>query len=127
MDIRTHKDICASLCGVPLELAPGRCGVSLTTIRDMAADDMGLVHGGFVFGMADYAAMLAVNDPNVVLGKAEMRFLKPVRAGETLRAAAEVREEDGRKRLVAVSVTRGDAEVASGVYTCFILDKHVLA
>jgi acyl-coenzyme A thioesterase PaaI-like protein len=48
----------------------------------MAVDDRGLVHGGFVFGLADHAAMLAVNDPNVVLGAASTRFLKPVRVGE---------------------------------------------
>jgi acyl-coenzyme A thioesterase PaaI-like protein len=44
----------------------------------MAADQRGLVHGGFTFGLADYAAMVAVNDPNVVLGAAEVRFLAPV-------------------------------------------------
>jgi acyl-coenzyme A thioesterase PaaI-like protein len=48
----------------------------------MVVDAHGLVHGGFVFGLADYAAMLAVNDPNVVLGAAEARFLKPVRRGD---------------------------------------------
>jgi acyl-coenzyme A thioesterase PaaI-like protein len=66
----------------------------------MAADDRGLVHGGFVFGLADHAAMLAVNDPFVVLGSAEVRFLRPVVVGERLVAEARVGEVAGRKSRV---------------------------
>ena len=62
----------------------------MTTTNAMAADDIGLVHGGFIFGMADYAAMLAVNDPNVVLGAADVKFLKPVSVQETVVAEARV-------------------------------------
>ena len=67
----------------------------------MAADDRGLVHGGFIFGMADYAAMVAVNDPLVVLGSAETKFLKPVQVGDTVEAVARVQSESGKKRIVA--------------------------
>lgn len=129
MNIRTHGGIDAALCGTPQVLEPGQCTVTLATTPCMAADDRGLVHGGFVFGLADYAAMLAVNDPNVVLGAAETTFLKPVRVGEALTAEARVREDaevKGRKRLVDVRVLRGETEVLRGVFTCFVLDKHVL-
>lgn len=126
MDIRTHKGINEALCGSAISLAPGRAEVVMTTTPAMAADAMSLVHGGFVFGMADYAAMLAVNDPNVVLGSAETRFLKPVTVGETIEAVAEVREEAGKKRVVFVSVTCDGTEVFSGTFVCFVLAKHVL-
>ena len=63
----THLAIDRRLCGEPLEIAEGSAIVVLVTLPEMAADDRGLVHGGFVFGLADYAAMLAVNDPLVVL------------------------------------------------------------
>jgi len=46
----------------------------------MAVDQMGLVHGGFTFGAADFAAMAAVNDPNVVLVSSECRFFKPCKS-----------------------------------------------
>lgn len=93
----------------------------------MAADEHGLVHGGFVFGLADYAAMLAVGDPNVVLGSAETRFLRPVRVGERLLAVAEVEAEDGKKRQVRVQVRRDADAVMTGLFTCFVLPEHVLA
>ena len=125
MDIRTHRRIDPALCGFPLELSPGRSTVRLETTEMMSADERELVHGGFVFGMADYAAMLAVNDPNVVLGAAETRFTAPVRVGETLEARAVIGEENGRKRQVDVSVRNQENEVFTGRFTCFIPDRHV--
>ncbi len=121
----THPNIDASLCGTPLTLAPGAAEVELRTDERMAADARGLVHGGFVFGAADYAAMLAVNDPNVVLGSASTTFKAPVRVGETLRVRAELRAENGRKREVEVSADVGTTRVFDGTFTCFVLDTHV--
>ncbi len=125
----THLQIDPSLCGRPESLEPGQATVVLDTSATMAVDEHGLVHGGFVFGAADYAAMLAVNDPNVVLGAASVRFLAPLRAGEQIRAFAKVVEESGRKREVEVEVVRaGNGEaVFRGTFTCFVLDRHVLS
>ncbi len=126
MNVQTHQGISGKLCGIPKELSLGRSVVSMTAIPVMAADDLGLVHGGFVFGMADYAAMLAVNDPNVVLGASETKFLKPVRVGEKLTATAVVTEDLGKKRIVNVTVCRDDTKILVGAFTCFVLEKHVL-
>ncbi|MDY6905317.1 MAG: PaaI family thioesterase [Thermodesulfobacteriota bacterium] len=126
MDIATHKTIDRELCGTPLAMGEGYCKVTLTTVNRMAVDDKGLVHGGFVFGLADYAAMLAVNHPNVVLAGAEVKFTKPVRAGETLTAEATVDRVENRKHMVTVSVKRENAEVFNGRFSCFILEAHVL-
>ncbi|MBS3809757.1 MAG: PaaI family thioesterase [Desulfobacterales bacterium] len=126
MDIATHEKIDREFCGTPTELAEGYCRVELTALDRMAVDEKGLVHGGFVFGLADYAAMLAVNDPNVVLAGAEAKFTRPVRAGETLTAKATVDTVENRKRIVTVSVNRGDTEVFNGRFSCFVLERHVL-
>jgi acyl-coenzyme A thioesterase PaaI-like protein len=122
----THLAIDRRLVGEPLEIGQGTAAAALVTLPEMAADDRGLVHGGFVFGLADYAAMLAVNDPNVVLGGAETRFLKPVTVGEELLARARVEETNGRKSRVVVEVLRDGEVVMAGTLTCFILDRHVL-
>ena len=123
----THLGIDPGLCGEVVALAPGRAEARMTALPSMAVDELGLVHGGFVFGLADHAAMLAVNDPNVVLGAASTRFLKPVRVGDVLLARATCTTESGRKRVVAVEVARGDEPVMTGELTCFVLDRHVLA
>ncbi len=125
-EIITHQNINKQLCGSPLDVKEGFARVSLKTTNEMSVDNKGLVHGGFVFGLADYAAMIAVNDPNVVLGSAQTRFKKPVKAGHTVEATATIVEEDKNKRLVDVTVTCDELEVFAGQFTCFILDKHVL-
>ena len=89
-------------------------------------DEEGLVHGGFIFGLADLAAMVAINHPNVVLGSAETRFIAPVRLGERVLAEARVLEEKGKKRIVEVVAKVGDRPVLTGKLTCFVLDAHVL-
>lgn len=125
MQPNTHPRIDQALCGTPVSLAPGQAVVRLTCTPNMAVDDRGLVHGGFLFGLADYAAMLAVNDPLVVLGAAETRFVAPTAVGETVEATAVVEEEAGKKRRVAVTVRRDEKTVFTGTLTCFVLPKHV--
>lgn len=126
MDIQTHPAIDKALCGTPTELKPGFCKVSLTPGDRMKADESGLIHGGFVFGLADYAAMLAVNHPHVVLAAVECQFLKPVRAGESLSAEARIVESSGKWRTVDVQVLRGETKVFKGRFSCAVPDRHVL-
>ncbi len=127
MKIDTHRHINQSLCGIPLTVESGKSQVKLATTAQMAADEQGLVHGGFIFGAADYAAMIAVNHPHVVLGASEVKFLKPVRVGETVMASAQVQEVKGKKYRVSVSVTKNGEAIFQGTFTCFVLDRHVLA
>jgi uncharacterized protein (TIGR00369 family) len=125
--IQTHQAINQECFGIPVHLEEGSSRVELLTIKSMAVDETGLVHGGYIFGLADYAAMIAVNHPNVVLGASEVKFIKPVRAGETVIATATAEARQGKKQIVGVTVTRNDEVVFSGSFTCFVLDKHVLA
>jgi acyl-coenzyme A thioesterase PaaI-like protein len=76
MKINTHKEIDKELCGKVLIVKEGFSRVELKTIQRMTVDDKGLVHGGFIFGLADYSARVAVNHPNVVLGAADIKFSK---------------------------------------------------
>ena len=126
MQPRTHLGLDPSRCGQLTHLAVGRATVTLATLATMAADERGLVHGGFVFGAADHAAMLAVNDPNVVLGAAALKFTAPVMVGDSVVCQATVQDSKKRRREVAITCSVGDTVVLSGTLTCFVLDKHVL-
>jgi acyl-coenzyme A thioesterase PaaI-like protein len=126
IEVKTHPTIDHGLCGAPRELGEGRASVSLKTTEAMAVDARGLVHGGFVFGAADHAAMLAVNDPNVVLGAAETRFLAPVKVGDEVLCEARVIEEKGKKRVLEATAKVGEREVLRATFTAFVLPQHVL-
>lgn len=127
---RTHLAIEPRLSGGIVELGDRRARVRLQTVPEMVADEDGLVHGGFVFSLADYCAMLAVNEPNVVLASARMEFLAPVAVGEAIEAAAEIVSTTGRAHEVEVVVERvGDRAgvVARGEMSCLVTARHVLA
>lgn len=126
MTLNTHPNIDPELCGRVTTLEEGSAVVELQTIDRMAADAKGLVHGGFIFGAADYAAMVAVNAPTVVLASSSCRFLAPTRAGETIVFKAECTESDGRKYRVTVKGHCGETEVFSGEFTAVVTQTHVL-
>lgn len=126
MNLDTHREIDRELCGTPLQVDVDFSRVEMRALERMAVDASGLTHGGFIFGLADHAAMIAVNHPNVVLGGADVRFLKPVRTGEVVVAEARVAPGEGKKRLVRVSVAREEEPVFTGEFVCFILERHVL-
>jgi acyl-coenzyme A thioesterase PaaI-like protein len=126
MEQRTHERIAQHLCGGPIELEPGRARVVMETTPDMAADARGLVHGGFTFGLADHAAMLAVNEPTVVLASAQTKFLAPVVVGDRVEAEATVDRSEGRRRWVRVVVRRAGAPVLEGEFVAFVPDRHIL-
>ena len=128
MEQKTHLLASKEFVGKVEQVKPDRqATVVLKTTGLMGVDERGLVHGGFTFGLADYAAMTAVNDPFVVLLSSQVKFLRPVRVGDELAARAIVAEKDGRKRKVRVEVFKaGEERVFEGEFSCLILQKHVL-
>jgi len=123
--IRTHRLASKEWVGEVVEVGDGYAVVKLKTREEMKVDEFGLVHGGFTFGAADLAAMLAVNEETVVLYKAEVRFTAPVKVGEEIVAKAKVVEADGRKRKVEVEAWT-DKKVLEGVMFCYVPERHVL-
>ena len=126
MQLNTHLNIDTSLCGKVTKLQKNYAEVLLHTTQQMTADRQGLVHGGFIFGAADYAAMSAVNDPLVVLGASSSKFLSPVKVGDAVLCKATVVSEKGKKREIEVEAFVDEKLVFVGAFTTFVLDKHVL-
>lgn len=126
MKQKTHNKINIDLAGRVLEIETDHFArVSLVTNEKMLADEKGLIHSGFTFGLADYAAMLAVNHPNVVLTAANVQYIHPVKLGDILLALARVEKKDGQKRKVIVDIRVVDKTVFHGKFTCLITNKHV--
>ena len=129
MQIKTHHKIDNSLSGYPISIEEGKTAtVKLITDERMIADEKGLIHGGFIFSSADYCAMLTVNHPNVVLGGAEVKFLKPLKLGQNAIFQSEVISQEGKKITVKVVgyIEDSNQQFFEGLFKCYILDKHVL-
>lgn len=124
--LKTHTKINQSLSGSIAKMEEDYVEVALETTNEMVADQEGLVHGGFVFGAADFAAMAVVNEPNVVLVASSCQFLSPVKVGDEVRCKAKLQNRDGRKRNVTVEAFVYDIKVFSGEFKTVVTDKHVL-
>lgn len=128
-ELNTHIKTSKKLVGEVVSLDAIKAVVTLAISEEMVVDNFGLAHGGFTFGLADYAAMVLVNHPNVVLGKAEVKFIKPTVLGDQLVATAAYKDKgNGVKSVVEVIVlNQHQAKVFEGDFTCFSLDTHVLS
>lgn len=123
---KTHERINIDLCGEIIKLEKGYAEVRLKTTAEMVADSLGLIHGGFVFGAADYAAMLAVNEKNVVLVASDCQFLSPVKYHDEVNVVARVRNKEGRKRNVNVTAHVLDIKVFEGEFKTVVTERHIL-
>lgn len=124
----THLNVSKKLVGSVVLIEENSAKVSLEVTKEMIVDEFNLTHGGFVFGLADYAAMVAINEPTVVLGKAEVKFIKPVVLNDKLTAIAIISDNsNGKKITVSVTVVNKEEQlVFEGSFVCFVLDKHIL-
>jgi len=126
MKLNTHLEIDTALCGKVTKLEENYAQVVLHTTQQMSADTKGLVHGGFIFGGADYSAMCAVNDPYVVLGASSCKFIAPIKVGSAVVFEASITRQKGKKKQVNVEAFIEKKLVFEGSFTTFVLDKHVL-
>lgn len=125
---RTHERTSEAYVGTPVDIDDDRAVVELETTEEMTVDEQGLVHGGFVYGAADYAAMLAVNEPTVVLTGSDVTYPNPTRAGEAVRAEASVTEDGDRPTVEVTARIAGSGEtVLTGTFECAVLPEHVLS
>lgn len=125
--VNTHLNISHGLCGKPEYTKDGKAKVTLKLTKEMSADEKGLIHGGFIFGLADHAAMVAVNEPNVVLASASCKFLKPSATGDFLTACAEITSKDKNKFNVNVVVlSTNENKVFEGDFFAVVPKNHVL-
>ena len=124
--LETHQSVNSEFSGEIVVMERGYVEVRLTTTPEMLADEVGLIHGGFIFSAADYAAMAAVNERNVVLVASDCQFLSPVKFHDEVNIIARVRHREGRKRNVHVEAFVLDIKVFEGEFKTVVTDRHVL-
>ena len=126
MELNTHLKLNNELNGKVVELGEGYAKVEQLTTELMVADEQGLIHGGFTFCAADFAAMACVNDPYVVLAKGDTKFLAPIKLGQTVVYEAKILESEGRKSTIEVVATVQENAVFKGTFSTVTLDSHIL-
>lgn len=125
-DLRTHLKIRRNLCGTIIAFEQGYAKITLQTTNEMLVDEFGLVHSGFVFSAADYAAAVAVNEENVVIIGSRVKFLAPAKVNDLIEFEAHAKFEDTRKREIKVNGYINDIRVFEGFFQAVVLERHIL-
>jgi len=127
IELKTHTKIDQNLCGKLVELEPRKYAkVKFEAIEQMAVDEHGLIHGGYIFGAADFCAMATINEPNVVLASSKSRFLAPIKIGDIVIFESEVIFDDDKRQEVSVKGIFNNVKIFDGIFSTVVLSKHVL-
>ena len=96
-----------------LRIGPGEAVMAMT-VQPRMVNGHGIVHGGFIFTLADSAFAFACNSRNerAVAAQCNVAFVRPGRLGDRLVAVAREISRTGRSGIYDVRVTADDAVVA---------------
>jgi len=125
-DLKTHHKIKSILVGNLVAMSKNSSKVVLQTTQEMSVDEFGLIHSGFLFGSAEYAAVAAVNEPNVVVIGCRSKFFAPAKVGDLITFEAKGRFEDARKREIKVIGMINEIKVFEGLFQAVLLERHIL-
>ncbi len=123
--LKTHKRVNSAFSGSIVALDENYAKLQLLTTNDMTTDDLGLVHSGFIFSAADYAAAVAINQENTVIIGSKVSFLAPSKVGDHVEFEAKVKFEDLRKREISVVGKINDIKIFQGTFYAIVLEKHI--
>ena len=125
-DLLSHAKVKTTLVGTLTELGKSTSKVLLPTTNEMIVDEFGLIHNGFIFGAAEYAAVASINQPNVVVIGCRSKFFAPAKLGDNVEFEAKGRYEDARKREIKVIGRINDVKVFEGIFHAVLLENHIL-
>ena len=96
-----------------LQISAGEAVLTMT-VKPHMVNGHGIVHGGFIFTLADSAFAFACNSHNerTVAAQCNISFIRPGKLGDRLIATAREVSRTGRSGIYDVRVTVNDTAVA---------------
>ncbi|MDT4932620.1 MAG: acyl-CoA thioesterase [Pseudonocardiales bacterium] len=109
-----ESDAASRALGIEVQQTGAGSASTSMRIRDDMVNGHGIVHGAFVFAVADTAFACACNShgPVTVAAAADIIFVAPAYTGDLLEARAVERTRFGRTGIYDVTVRRGDDVIA---------------
>ena len=123
----THTEINQSLFGTLEELEEGYAKVIFTGAEEMSVDKRGMIHTGFIYGSANFAAMASVNVATAILLVSKTNYLAPLGINDEAIFEAKCQQKNTRKRNVFVTGHVNNIKFFEGEFTIVVLDHHPLS
>ncbi len=121
-----ENDRFAQLLGIELEeISPGYCLVAMTTTKEML-NAVGIVHGGAIFTLADFAFAVASNSHGkvAVALSAQINYPAAGRLGERLTAVAKEENKTNHTGLYTIEI-RDSEEALISLFTGTVYRRSV--
>lgn len=123
--LKTNTKINNTLCGRVVDLKDGYAKVHFIATDMMTVDSFDMIHPGFIFGSASFAAMAAINKPNSVLVVAKSNFLAPMELNDEAFFIAKTKQFDIKKAFVNVVGLLYGVKFFEAEYSIVVLNKHI--
>ena len=123
-------NICTRLhaCGDILLLTRGVANVRFVPEEHMVMDKEAhnsLIHAGYIFNAASYAAMAAINKRHSIMIAADVKFLSPIELGHEVLFKGEALQDDTKKCEVKVEGFLLDIKIFYGIFHIAVFDKKI--
>ncbi|MCL2740509.1 MAG: transcription factor FapR [Oscillospiraceae bacterium] len=94
----------------------------LTTTESMTFERTRVVRGHYIYSLAESLALAIIDAQAALVGVANVKYVRPVYAGDGLVARAEVRARRDNKLIVWVIIAREGVEVFRGKFILVAID-----
>lgn len=110
--------------GELVDIQPGKSAISiLDTSKDMVFENSQVVRGQHIYAQAESIALAIIDESVALTGVANIKYKRPVFAGEKLVAKAEVIRRRGNKYFVWVMIYIKQQEVFRGKFILVSMDS----
>ncbi|TLD81056.1 PaaI family thioesterase [Helicobacter sp. MIT 05-5293] len=124
-DLVICTEMSPNVVGTLTELQRNKAVVQFVPTEKMIMDDSKIIHCGFVFNSASFAAMAAINKKYSVLIAADVKFLAPIELGHEVIFKAEALQSDTKKCEVKVEGYLLDIKIFDSLFHIAVFDKKI--
>lgn len=125
IDLSVCNALKPELCGTILKHTQEEIITSFSPSKQMISDETNLIHSGFIFNAANYAAMCLVNQQNALTIKADVQFLAPIEFEQEMLFLASIKQSNNKKYEILVKGTLLDIKVFEAIFHISIFDKQL--
>lgn len=124
-DLQVCTSMPANIVGELVELYHNKAIVRFRPNERMIMDESKMIHAGFVFNAASFAAMAAINKKYSVLIASDVKFLAPIELGHEVVFKAQAVQSDTKKCEVKVEGFLLDIKIFDSLFHIAVFDKKI--
>ncbi|BDB63944.1 thioesterase [Helicobacter cinaedi] len=124
-DLQVCTSMPSSIVGELVELYRDKAIVRFRPNERMIMDESKMIHAGFVFNAASFAAMAAINKKYSVLIASDVKFLAPIELGHEITFKAQAIQSDTKKCEVKVEGFLLDIKIFDSLFHIAVFDKKI--